>query len=216
MIRKILSCAVLLACSAAANAVPVLEEGFEDVGTLGAAGWLAGNFSAPLGETDWFQGNTGIFDAQAGAPDSYIAANYLNADFGGNVDNWLVTPLIATNSGALLSFSTRTAGTLPGDSLEILYNNTGTLDLADFVSLGVITGAGFPTDWQAFNFTYGGADTDIRFAFRYTVTDTSLNGDYIGIDSVSVNVPEPATMVLLGAGLLLMPLARRRRRREQA
>jgi hypothetical protein len=193
----------------------VLEEGFDDINTL--SGWLVGNFGSASGEPEnpWFQGNTGIFDSQAGAADSYIASNYLTTEFGGNVDNWLVTPLIATSSGALLSFYARTAGFVPGDNLEILYNNAGSLDLADFVSLGVISGAGFPTDWQAFDFSYAGPDTNVRFAFHYTVTDTSLNGDYIGIDSVSVKVPEPGTLMLLGFGLLLMPLAMRRRRRDQ-
>jgi hypothetical protein len=164
----------------------------------------------------WFQGNTGIFDAQAGAADSYVASNYLSAGFGGNVDNWLVTPLISAFSGTVVTFSTRTAGGFPGDNLELLYNNVGSDILTDFVSLGVISSAAYPTDWQAFDFTYSGANADVRFAFRYTVTDTSANGDYIGIDSLSVNVPEPGTMLLLGSGLLLMPLSMRRRRRAQS
>ena len=123
-------------------------------------------------------GNTGIFDAQTGAADSYVASNYLSAGFGGNVDNWLVTPLIAALTGSVVTFSTRTAGGLPGDNLELLYNNIGNGDIvSDFVSLGVISSAAYPTDWQAFNFTYGGANANVRFAFRYTVTDTSVNSN---------------------------------------
>jgi hypothetical protein len=217
MFRKLLCSAVLIACSTAANAGLIFEEGFDNINTLGAAGWAAGNFGTPGATADtWFQGNSGIFGSQAGAADSYVASNYLSAGFGGNVDNWLVTPLIAALNGAIITFSTRTAGGAPGDSLEVLYNNTGSFATADYISLGVISSAGYPLDWQAFNFTYGGADANVRFAFRYTVTDTSVNGDYIGIDSVSVTVPEPGTMMLLGAGLLLMPLAKRRRRRVQA
>jgi hypothetical protein len=206
---------VLIACSATANAEVLLEEGFDDVGAL--SGWLVGNFGSATGEPEnpWFQGNTGIFDSQAGAADSYIASNYATTDFGGNVDNWLVTPEISVFAGSIVSFSTRTAGGVPGDNLELLYNNVGSLNLSDFVSLGVISSAGYPTDWQAFNFTYGGDNGNARFAFRYSVTDTSVNGDYIGIDSLSVSVPEPGTMLLFGAGLLLMPLALRRRRRDQ-
>ena len=216
MLRKILISAVLLAGSASANAALLFSENFDDISTLGSAGWLAGNFGTGGATADtWFQGNTGIFDAQTGAADSYVASNYLSAGFGGNVDNWLVTPLIAALTGSVVTFSTRTAGGFPGDNLELLYNSVGTDILTDFVSLGVISSAAYPTDWQAFDFTYGGANADVRFAFRYTVTDTSVNGDYIGIDSLSVNVPEPGTMLLLGSGLLLMPLTMRRRRREQ-
>jgi len=219
MIRKILISAVLIAGSASANATLLFNEDFDNVNNLGAAGWLTGNFGTGGATADtWFQGNTGIFDAQAGSADSYVASNYLSAGFGGNVDNWLVTPLIAALNGTVITFSTRTAGGLPGDNLELLYNNVGNGDvLSDFVSLGVISSADYPTDWQAFNFMYAGADANLRFAFRYTVADTSLNGDYIGIDSLSVNtnVPEPGTMLLLASGLLLMPLTMRRRRREQ-
>ena len=217
MLRKIFISAVLMAGSASANAALLFSENFDDISTLGSAGWLAGNFGTGGATADtWFQGNTGIFDAQAGAADSYVASNYLSAGFGGNVDNWLVTPLIAALTGSVVTFSTRTAGGLPGDNLELLYNSVGTNILTDFVSLGVISSAAYPTDWQAFDFTYGGADANVRFAFRYTVTDTSVNGDYIGIDTLSVtSVPEPGTMLLLGSGLLLMPLTMRRRRREQ-
>jgi hypothetical protein len=215
MFRKSISCAVLIACSTMANAGVLLEEGFDDVNAL--SGWLVGNFGSATGEPEnpWFQGNTGIFESQAGAADSYIASNYATTDFGGNVDNWLVTPVISAFYGSVVSFSTRTAGGAPGDTLELLYNNVGTLDPLDFISLGVISSASYPTDWESFDFTYGGYNGDVRFAFRYSVTDTSANGDYIGIDSVSISVPEPGTMLLFGAGLMLTPLAMRRRRRDQ-
>jgi hypothetical protein len=67
-----------------------------------------------------------------------------------------------------------------------------------------------------------------RLAFRYVVDDTSLNGDYIGIDSVSVTaIPEPATVALVprrdraacGAKAALAgnggPVCRRPRRRPE-
>ncbi len=213
MFRKLLICAALVAASATATAGPIqFSEGFESLDAAGAAGWLAGNASVPVGSSGWFQGNTGVFDAASGPADSYIAANYLAAGDGGNVDLWLVTPLLAAiNGGTLLTFSTRTNGALPGDNLEILYNATGSLFTSDYISLGSI--GSYPTDWSVFNFLYSGGQADIRFAFRYTVTDTSANGDYIGIDSVKVaSVPEPGTFALLAMGMLLTPLIARRRR----
>jgi hypothetical protein len=212
MLRRLLICAGLVAGSVTANAGAILVEGFDNIAGLGASGWVLNNNSAPSGETGWFQGNTGIFNSQSGAADSYIAANYLNAGLGGNVENWLITPSLFTETGTVINFSTRTAG-FPGDNLEVLYNNVGTTNLADFVSLGVIASASYPLDWQAFTFTYGAANADARFALRYSVSNTLLNGDYIGIDSLSVaTVPEPGTMMLFGTALLLMTLSVRRRR----
>ncbi|HEV7609604.1 MAG TPA: choice-of-anchor J domain-containing protein [Steroidobacteraceae bacterium] len=217
-----LFCSLLIAASATANAGVIFEEGFDNINTLGAAGWLAANIGTPGGTGDtWFQGNSDIFAAQSGAADSYIASSYLSAGVG-QLDNWLVTPLIYAVSGTVITFATRTAGNViegnpdTGDNLQVLVNNRGTNLLADFVSLGFLSSASYPVDWQSFYTTYVGESTDIRFAFRYTVADTGVTGDYIGIDSVSVNVPEPGTMLLLGAGLLLVPVAMRRRRRERA
>ncbi len=219
MLRKILICAALVAATSTVNAAPVLVEGFDNVAGLGASGWTMTNNSAPVGATNWFQGNTGIFDSYAGSADSYIAANFENAGFGGNVDNWLLTPLL-TDIGSVTSmtFATRTAGTFPGDTLSVYYNTTGSLNLADYVLVGTLSAA-YPDSWTLF--TTGNIGNfmgeTLRFAFRYTVTDTSAAGDYIGIDSVTVhtNVPEPGSLALLAACLLMAPLALRRRRQRQ-
>ena len=220
MIRKILVGAALIAASATANALPVLTEGFDDIGTLAASGWIQTNNSTPGGETDWFQGNAGIFPALSGAEDSYIAANYLNAGFGGDVDNWLITPeigLIGTRTS--VQFLTRTSGAVPGDTLSLYYNTTGSTNVADFLLYGTISSAVFPTDWTLASTgdILGFAGLRVRFALRYTVSDTSLNGDYIGIDSFVVNssVPEPGSLALLAACLLVAPLAMRRRRNAE-
>jgi hypothetical protein len=215
MIRKLVISAALLAAGATANAGPLsISEGFDDINTLGGSGWLAGFLSTPVGETGWFQGNSGVFPASSGAADSYIAANYLNAGPGGTVDTWLVSPLVTVLGYTGISFDTRTAGGLPGDNLEVYYNNTGSLDLADFVLMGSIASADYPLDWANYDFTYTAGTADVRFAFRYTVANTDVGGDYIGIDSVNIRgVPEPEALGMLAAGLLLLPLAVRRRRK---
>jgi hypothetical protein len=215
MIRKLVISAALIAAGATAQAGPLsITEGFDNIGTLGAAGWLAAYGSTPPGETGWFQGNSGIFGASSGAADSYIAANYLNAGPGGSVDTWLVSPVVTVLGYTGISFDTRTAGGFPGDNLEVYYNNSGTLNIADFVLLGSVTSASYPVDWANFDFTYTAGTADVRFAFRYTVKNTDEGGDYLAIDSVSGRgVPVPEALGILAAGLLLMPLALRRRRK---
>lgn len=216
MIRKLVISAALMAAGASAQAGPLsITEGFNNIGTLGGSGWLAGYASTPAGTTGWFQGNSGVFEASSGAADSYIAANYLNAGSpAGSVDTWLVTPLVTVLGYTGISFDTRTAGGLPGDNLQVYYNNLGTTNIADFVLMGTISSATYPLDWANFDFTYTAGTADVRFAFRYTVANTDVEGDYIGIDSVNIRgVPEPEALGMLAAGLLLMPLALRRRRK---
>ena len=123
-----------LAAFALAAALPtpshaqVLQQGFDDITAL--AGWQLINESEPLGQS-WFQGNPGVFTAQAGAPNAYIGANYLSAAGGsGSIDNWLITPQLTLGGPATLSFYTRSATTAGfNDTLEVLFRSgagTGT------------------------------------------------------------------------------------------
>ena len=96
--------AVLVLCASSAIADD-LTEGFNDVSSL--PGWAMINNSSPAGSTGWFQG-TGAFPAQAGPADSYVAANFNDADFGGDISNWLITPEEALTNGTTLTFYTRT------------------------------------------------------------------------------------------------------------
>ncbi|MEO8062131.1 MAG: choice-of-anchor J domain-containing protein [Pseudomonadota bacterium] len=215
MFRKILLSAVLIAATGAANAGPItFSEGFDDVSALAAAGWLTPDNSTPGGDQPgWFQGNAGVFTSDSGADDSYIAANYLGAPAGGNIDSWLITPLFAVADSSTITFATRAGGAYP-DTLEVLYS-LGSSNIADFMSIGSLSGSNFPIDWANVNLVAYSLQQDIRLAFRYLVTDTSVNGDYVGIDSFEVRaVPEPGTIALFGAALLMMTFAIRRRRNQ--
>jgi hypothetical protein len=209
-----LALAALGTTAAHAAGVEVLNEGFADVAGLG--GWVQVNNSIPPGSA-WFQGNAGLFPAQAGAADSYAAANFLGAGNGsGSVDNWLITPVLDLNGLTTLSFYTRRAADAGfSDLLEVRFSAGAGTDVDGFTALLATVGGGadfpadFPADWQQFtsSFTQLGSG---RFAFHYLGPSDSLN--YIGLDTVSVvtAVPEPANwlMLALGAGMLA-PLARR-------
>ena len=225
MIRKVLLAATLLVATGIAHAGVVLSEGFDDISTLAGSGWAQKNESTPGGTVDWFQGNDGVFPAQSGLADSYIGASFSNTGFGGDISNWLITPTITLSDRMFLTFSTRSEGFVP-DRLEVrLSTNGSSIDVGttetsvgDFTTLlATINPAlddSYPSaDWATYTINLGGfADGSLaRLAFRYYVTDTFTNGDYIGIDSVSVNVPEPSTFALFGLALALCVWTTRRR-----
>jgi hypothetical protein len=79
----------------------VLAEGFNNVAGLTAAGFAeTNNSAAPLGQP-WFQGNAGIFGAEAGPAGSYAAASYLSTSAStGAVLIWVFTPVLTLNSAS--------------------------------------------------------------------------------------------------------------------
>lgn len=196
------------AASSVVLGAPLLSEGFNDIATLPGDGWVLINDSAPPGSTGWFQGIPALLPAAAGPADSYIAANFNNAAFGGAVSNWLLTPQLDLSNGELLNFSLRLLGDGVQDRVEVYLSGSGaSAALGDFSLLSAYS-SDVDTGWAALSVVLSGlsAPASGRFAFRYVVDDTSLNGNYIGIDNVSVSaIPEPGTaaLVLLGGVVLL-------------
>lgn len=228
-----LGMASMLACGATAYAatMPILTEGFNGAGT--PAGWVIVNNSTPGGTTSWFKGNPAIFPAQAGAANSYIAANFLNAPsvpgVANNISDWLILPTMTLGNGYNFTFYTRSNGDLP-DRLQVRLSTNGsstnvgttTTSVGDFTTLlldinPTLSPGGYPMAWVPYSFDLSGLSGLVsgRFAFRYFVTDNDSNADYIGIDSVVVTaIPEPETTLMLALGAAMMGLALRRRSRR--
>lgn len=220
--KPVLAGLALLAAAGSSQAVTVLAEGFDNVSTLPASGWVqVNNSTAPAG-TGWFQGNSGIFPAFSGAPNSYVAANFLGTGAAtGAISNWLILPQLTLDSSSILSFMVRIGGDGFLDKLEVRFSpngsstNVGTTStsVGDFsILLGSYSGdtAG---GWEGLSFGLWGlsAPTSGRLAFRYVVDNVATAGNYIGIDSVSVTaaVPEPATYLLMALGVAGLVLRRR-------
>jgi hypothetical protein len=222
------SAALLISAPASAAPVTVLTEGFDNIGLLAAGGWVMTNNSSPLGSTGWFQGITGVLNAQAGPANSYIAANFNNAASGGNISNWLITPELEFRPGVnTANFYTIVADLGFNDLIEVRISFAGpstnvgstTTSLGDFTTL--TPGFALAPTWtgHSVDVSNGGATSLFgRIAFRYVVTNTDLNGDYVGIDTFSYRaaeasqtpVPEPMTLTLLASGLAGLAVRRRR------
>ncbi len=183
--------------------VCTLRQEFNLVTTLIPAGWSMINNSAPVGTTGWFQGDSTMFPAQSCAANSYIAASYNNGADTSTISNWLLTPPLTIQNGAVLSFWTRTLGSVSyPDRLQVRLSTNGTSQnvgttassVGDFTILlldinPTYTVTGYPTEWTNYIVTLTGIPgaPQGRLAFRYFVENggpTGTNSDYIGIDTV--------------------------------
>jgi len=224
----------ILALAVAAMVVPAamaqnISEGFENIGALGGGTWDQINHSTTIGSTNWFQGNPAVFPAQAGATNAYIGANFNNTTGTNTISNWLILPTRTLSNFDTLSFWTRTvsAPAFP-DRLQVRQSLNGgssnigvtANDVGDFTTLlldinSSMTTTGYPNAWTQFtiNLSGIGAPTNGRLALRYFTPNggpSGANSDYIGIDTLTyTQVPEPASLALLGLGSLA--LIRRRR-----
>jgi hypothetical protein len=210
MIKKALGALTLIGTMATANAGALLQEDFSNVAALAGAGWVLNNASPNVGSAaDWFQGVPGIMSAHSGDSHSYVAANYNNASAGA-IDNWLITPMFSVANAGTVSFWAN-ADVFPGYSDQIAYGmSTGASTPGAFTLNPLFTVAGGWTRYEL-NFAGMGTGAMARFGIQYSGSyDTS---NFVGIDSLLVTtVPEPGTVLMLGAGLMGLLAARRRTR----
>lgn len=184
-------------------------EGFDDVATLSSRGWLLKNNSEPPGPGHWTQGDSGMFTAWDGAPDSYVSVGADSAS-GAHpvVSNWLITPEIDFGPNA---FSTRSFGfytrAMPGQAnrlvVRLCMEQTAVADcIAPGPSSGDLDGfntplldinpsllaTGYPASWTGYVLMPADGLPVIgrgRIAFHYYVFDQGgEHGSTIGIDGV--------------------------------
>ncbi len=181
----------------------------EDFAVVPVAGWTTQNNSVPVGSTGWFQGNSTVFPAQAGATTSYIGANFNNTTGTSTISNWLIAPNRTMSNGDQYKFWTRTTTANPfPDRLQVRLSTngastnvgTGSTAVGDFTTLlldiNPMYDVDYPEVWTEFTITISGlaGPTSGRIAFRYFVEGggpTGDNSNYIGIDTFSYT-PSPA------------------------
>lgn len=194
-----------------------INEGFANVAGLTAAGWNQQNLSTPIGTNpNWVQGSSTVFPEYSAPVDSYVASNYNAVAGAATISNWLITPTLNLSNGDVISFYTRSTGSIYPDNLQIRMSTNGSstnvgatnTSVGDFSNLlleinPALTAAGYPSTWTQYTITISGlaAPTQGRFAFRYYVPNggpSGLNSDYIGIDDF-VYTPAPTCNLLATA-----------------
>src|SRR5437660_10352261 len=118
--------AVILALIAAAtaHAAIVFSEDFDNFSGLTASGWNFQNNSLAPGNP-WFADS---HPPVAGLSDASVSADFssttVNAPTGGNISNWMLTPVLNFNNGYVFQFYTSSLGD-PPDRLEIRLSTNG-------------------------------------------------------------------------------------------
>lgn len=171
-----------------------------------------------------------IPNGQDGAPNSFALVNYSSttsiAATGATISNWLISPTINVQNGDIVTFFTRkgtSATTDYADRLELRMStspatnpSSGATDTGSFATLcasvnpDLLTGFVYSKVWTQYSYAVAGLTgaSDVKFAFRYFVTDAGTNGansDIIGIDTFSIDRALAATENFFKNNLSIYP-----------
>lgn len=163
----------------------VTNGGFENTSAIAGSGWTASGF---IGENFDYYIDTVPADAHSGT--------HSFAGGGIGVPGFL-SQTLATIPGAnySLSFWLANFGGFTPNEFTVSVGGVQLLDRVDILQA--------PYSMVTLAFRATSAATSLQFGFR---NDAS----YLNLDDVSVMVPEPATLLLLGVGLALLGVANRR------
>lgn len=211
--RALMATAITLAAASAHSQTVIYSQGFDNLTT---SGWTLTNNSSPVG-INWFQGdNTSAFSAQAGAANSYAAANFNSTTTDtGSIANWLISPTFSTAVAGTVSFYARGAGDEGfSDHIQFGLNTTGSTSTGSFTLGSMVT---LTDGWTQYSLDFAalGAGSVARFAIEYV--GVGIESNYVGVDSFAVTtvvtapVPEPSTYALMALGIAAVAVARRRR-----
>jgi hypothetical protein len=175
-----------------------------------------------------------IPNGQDGSPNSFALVNYTSttstATTGATISNWLISPIVNVQNGDIVTFYTRlgkysaTGAASYADRLQLRMSTNGAFtadpaggptSIGDYTNLLVEVNpnldlTSYPTTWAQYSYTVTGLPslTDVKFAFRYFVTDAGLNGsnsDIIGIDTFSIDRPTASTHSFFTSNFSMQP-----------